>query len=310
MTFARSVRLTQRGDRMAIALPDGFVVYTVDPWSLLAKVVITDKSVDYVVAFPRATIAVFCTQPKSITVYDWSKNTSNLEFEAAEPVLKILAVGRLFALVFANGVHLYTYNPPNRCFAYKCLSNHFAPADFCERDGKFLLAMAGHEIGSLQLFIVGSRDKPEIDLDAANHPLSVIRFNQNGTIMATASERGTLIRLFDTRSGNTVGEFRRGSFKANICSLCFAPDSTKVAVLSNKGTIHIFDSGDIDLEEPDPQRAMLMWRMPEFEPAVVEFLSKERFGLLKLRTGVMDLFRLDMRTLQITQDGSISIHDG
>jgi WD40 repeat protein len=309
MSVIKSVQVTQRGERMAVAVPDGFAVFTLDPWSLVAHVTIEGRSVDTVAAFPRATVAVFCTHPKTITVYDWSKNATLLEFDAPEPVMRILAVARMFALISAGGVLLYTYNPPNRCFTFKCLSNHFGPADFAEQEGKFLLAMAGHDIGALQLFVVGLRDKPLIDLEAANHPLSMVRFNQTGTIMATASARGTLIRLFDTKKGGTVGEFRRGSFQADICSISFSPDSRKVAVLSNKGTVHIFDSGDIDIDEPDPQRAVLMWRMPEFEPAVVEFLSKDRFGLIKLGTGVMDLFKVDSYSLAIVPDGSIAIVD-
>jgi WD40 repeat protein len=127
--------------------------------------------------------------------------------------------------------------------------------------------------------------------------------------MATASARGTLIRPFDTQKGTAVGEFRRGSFPADICSISFSPDSKKVAVLSNKGTTHLFDSGDIDVDEADPQRAVLMWKMPEFEPAVVEFLSAETFGLIKFRSGIMDLFRVDALNVQIVPDGSVSVID-
>jgi WD40 repeat protein len=309
MAVVKSVQVTQHCERMAVALSDGFAVFNLDPWSLIARVPIEGRSVDVVAAFPRATIAVFCTHPKSIAVYDWSKRLTLLEFDAPEPVIRILAVARMFAIVSASSVLLYTYNPPNRCFTFTCHANTFGPADFAEQEGRFFLAMGGRDVGSLQLFVVGLRDKPEIEFSAANHPVSVVRFNQTATIIATASARGTLIRLFDTKTGSEVGEFRRGSFKADICSISFSPDSKKVAVLSSKGTIHLFDSAYTDTDDSDPQRAILKWKMPEFQPAVVEFLTQERFGLIKLKSGVMDLFKVDQYNLSIVPDGSISLVD-
>jgi WD40 repeat protein len=169
--------------------------------------------------------------------------------------------------------------------------------------------MGGRNVGSLQLFVVGLSDKPEIDLEAANHQLSLIRFNPTGTMMATVSARGTLIRLFDTKSGNKIGEFKRGSFKADICSISFSPDSKRLVVLSNKGTIHLFNAGNLEAGVPDAQRAVLKWKMPGFEPGVVEFLSQEKFGFIRFKSGIMDLFKVDVHNIAITPDGSISIID-
>jgi WD40 repeat protein len=309
MRSVRSVRFTQEGERAAIGLSDGFVICSIEPWRLLAKVVIGDRPVDSVVAFPNSSVAVFCSNHKSVCVYDWSSQTALLDIESPEPVHKVLAVSRMFALVSESGVKLYTYSPPNFCFQYRCLPNTFAPGDFCENSGRFLLAMSGPEVGGLQLFVVGSSGKPELELDAANHPLSIIRFNRDGSILATASERGTLIRLFDTRTGETKIELRRGLFPATICSIAFSSDSKLLAVLSNKGTVHLFETAESQTEASDeePQRAAMMWKMGDFEPSVVEFLTDRKFGLMKFRTGVMELFRVDVQRRAVIPDGRIDL---
>jgi WD40 repeat protein len=162
--------------------------------------------------------------------------------------------------------------------------------------------MGGSEVGSLQLFAVGSRDKPELEINAANHPLTIIRFNREGSILATCSERGTLIRLFDSTSGATLSEFRRGMMPAVICSLAFSHDAKMVTALSNKGTVHLFEVGTSPTQPAgeEPQRAALMWKMGEFEPSTVEFLGDRKFGVVRFRTGVMETLVVDLAAHTIT----------
>lgn len=64
--------------------------------------------------------------------------------------------------------------------------------------------------------------------------------NYQGTLLATASDKGTLIRLFSTEDGTPLQEVRRGSDKAEIFSIAFDKFSKWIACSSDKGTIHIF----------------------------------------------------------------------
>jgi WD40 repeat protein len=58
--------------------------------------------------------------------------------------------------------------------------------------------------------------------------------------MATASDKGTLIRIFKTEDCTPLQEVRRGADKAEIYSISFNKLSTWIAVSSDKGTIHVF----------------------------------------------------------------------
>ena len=67
-----------------------------------------------------------------------------------------------------------------------------------------------------------------------------MNLNFNGSLVASASEKGTIIRIFATDTGHAIQEVRRGSEKAEIYSLSFDKNSNWMACSSDKGTIHIF----------------------------------------------------------------------
>jgi WD40 repeat protein len=64
--------------------------------------------------------------------------------------------------------------------------------------------------------------------------------NNDGTLLATASDKGTLIRIHQTIDGAPIQEVRRGSDKAEIYSIAFDMNARWIAATSDKGTCHIF----------------------------------------------------------------------
>ncbi|KAJ2723547.1 Phosphatidylinositol 3,5-bisphosphate-binding protein [Coemansia sp. Benny D115] len=71
--------------------------------------------------------------------------------------------------------------------------------------------------------------------------ISSLAVSADGTMVASASEKGTLIRIFDTMSGRLLNELRRGVDRADIYSIAFSPDNSRLCVSSDKGTVHIFN---------------------------------------------------------------------
>jgi len=70
--------------------------------------------------------------------------------------------------------------------------------------------------------------------------ISALAISQDGKMCATASDKGTLIRIFGTKDGSQVQELRRGMDKAEIHSLSFDKQYRWLACTSDKGTVHIF----------------------------------------------------------------------
>ena len=62
-------------------------------------------------------------------------------------------------------------------------------------------------------------------IEAYDENLACMEMNSDGSILACASDKGTLIRLYNTENGVLLHELRRGIDKANIFSIAFHPTS-------------------------------------------------------------------------------------
>lgn len=74
-----------------------------------------------------------------------------------------------------------------------------------------------------------------------------IALNEDSTLMATASERGTLVNVFGLPGAQKLFTLRRGTTSATIYSMAFSPVSMYPPLLSvsgSHGTIHIFKLGE------------------------------------------------------------------
>jgi autophagy-related protein 18 len=77
-------------------------------------------------------------------------------------------------------------------------------------------------------------------IEAHRSPLSCVALNSDGTRLATASETGTIIRVFSVPDGQKLFQFRRGTIPSTIYSMSFNLTSTLLCVSSASETIHIF----------------------------------------------------------------------
>ncbi|KAJ7155195.1 WD40 repeat-like protein [Mycena filopes] len=78
---------------------------------------------------------------------------------------------------------------------------------------------------------------------AHRSPLAIVAMSADGSVVGTASVKGTVIRLFSTPTLDKLYQFRRGATHTRIYSLAFNGAGTLLAAGSERGTVHLWRIG-------------------------------------------------------------------
>ena len=81
----------------------------------------------------------------------------------------------------------------------------------------------------------------DLVIPAHDTEIGAMAVNPDGTLLASASVRGHIIKIYSTDGGEVVQELKRGNSKADIQSIVFHPTLYLIASTSNKSSIHIFE---------------------------------------------------------------------
>lgn len=97
-------------------------------------------------------------------------------------------------------------------------------------------------------------------IPAHDSPLAALAFSPSGTEIATASERGTVIRVFSSLDGTKLFELRRGLKRCvSIASLSFSTCAEYLVSSSNTETVHIFRLDRTAAESNDTKQTSDDW---------------------------------------------------
>ncbi|KAK2754432.1 Phosphatidylinositol 3,5-bisphosphate-binding protein [Arachnomyces sp. PD_36] len=194
-------------------------------------------------------------QPKfpqnKLIIWDDAKQRAVITLEFRTSVLRVRLSKSRIIVALHNSIHIYQFStPPQKLSIFETADNPLGLACL----GTKLLAFPGRSIGQVQIVELETGNVSIIP--AHSSPLRAMDMSPDGEVLATASDAGTLIRIFSTGNCAKIAELRRGVDHATVFSLSISPSSNMLAVTSDKSTLHVFDM-------PHPRQAQRAQSPPE-----------------------------------------------
>jgi len=180
-----------------------------------------------------------------VCVWDDLKKKIVIELEFSTEVRCVRLRRDRIVVVLDSMVKVFTFtSTPTQLHVFDTSHNPRGLCSLSPSSTNSLLALPGPRPGHLQLVDLATTDAAPLDIAAHDSALACVTLNTQGTRLATASNKGTLIRVWDTASGALTSELRRGTQPASVNCINFSADSTLLCVASDHGTIHVFAVND------------------------------------------------------------------
>ncbi|KAL6777077.1 ATG18 [Auxenochlorella protothecoides x Auxenochlorella symbiontica] len=207
----------------------------------LAQMLFCTSLLAYVGAGEQPTLS-----PRKLTLYNTHSNAAIQSLSFPSSVLGVHLNRKRLAVVLERRVLLYVLETLELLRTIDTAPNPegVAALTTCHEPTCQLAVPAGGEPGAVRVYDAASGSGSVLgELRAHRSPLAVLAWNDTGSLLASASQKGTVVRVHAPASPDTVHSFRRGSTPARISGLAFAPSAVQPALLcvaSDHGTVHLF----------------------------------------------------------------------
>uniref|UniRef100_A0A8C6SCS8 WD repeat domain, phosphoinositide interacting 1 n=1 Tax=Neogobius melanostomus TaxID=47308 RepID=A0A8C6SCS8_9GOBI len=165
--------------------------------------------------------------PERINIYHFKKGTEICSYSYPRPVRCVRLNRQRLVVCLEESIYIHNIKD------MKLLQT----LGVC---GSYLAFPSSLGSGELQLYDAAALS-PVTVIPAHHSPLAALCFNASASRLASASQKGTVIRVFSVPQGQRLFEFRRGMKRCvDISCLSFSPDGHFLCSSSNTETVHIF----------------------------------------------------------------------
>ena len=188
-----------------------------------------------------------CFPPNALIIWDdhQGKIISKIRFN--ENIINIRLRNDRIISVLQNQIYIFNLNSLETISVLDTFDNPSGIIGISNGDNnKLVMAFPNKLQGHVNIVNCFSEKIEELsEIAAHDSKIACISINKEGTILATASDKGTLIRIFTTAGGAKFSEFRRGTKNVIMIGISFDPNNKLIGCTSNVGTIHIFSIAGI-----------------------------------------------------------------
>ncbi|WBR14825.1 WD40 repeat protein [Pandoravirus kuranda] len=255
-----SMRFTQDQSCLAVATTAGFSVWNTAPFALryrrdlgggiaLASALFRTNLIALVGGGPTPRFP-----PDRVMLWDDYRGDTIAELRFNSHVRGVEIVRNAIAVALDDRVYVYDLSTLDNTLRVPTASNPRGLVEIRATDGGSVLATLSTKVGTIEIHRPG-QTRPVV-FRAHEMPIARMALNADASLLATVSEKGTVVRVWDTAMGDLRGELRRGKDPASANGLSFSADSKWLCLSTDRGTVHVFD---IDAPAPESPSTLLQY---------------------------------------------------
>ncbi|KAF5947739.1 hypothetical protein HYC85_013696 [Camellia sinensis] len=176
--------------------------------------------------------------PNKVIIWDDHQSRCIGEFSFRSEVRAVKLRRDRIVVVLEHKIYVYNFMDLKLLHQIETLANPRGLCCLSQNLNTSVLACPGLRRGQVRIEHFGLNMTKLIN--AHDSQIACLNLTMDGLLLATASTKGTLIRIFNTMDGTRLQEVRRGVEKADIFSIALSPNVQWLAVSSDKGTVHLF----------------------------------------------------------------------
>ncbi|KAF7830843.1 Autophagy-related protein 18c [Senna tora] len=176
--------------------------------------------------------------PNKVMIWDDHQSRCIGEFTFRSEVRAVKLRRDRIVVVLEHKIYVYNFMDLKLLHQIETLANARGLCCLSYHPNTFVLACPGLHKGQVRVEHFGLNMTKFIN--AHDSQIACFTLTMDGLLLATASVKGTLIRIFNTMDGTRLQEVRRGVDRAEIYSIALSPNVQWLAASSDKGTVHIF----------------------------------------------------------------------
>lgn len=186
-------------------------------------------------------LIVFEDDPQKMVIWNDKCKKNIVEIKCSDEIKTIKFQESYIITTLKKKVYVYKINDLTNITKVMDFETHLNPKGVItiNTNSNHIIAFPDIKKGVVTIVKLGSFEV--LKINAHENEIAYLTIDNYGTKLATASIRGTIIRIFDIETGKKLQEVRRGSSKAIIYDITFNDNGSMLCVSSNKGTIHIFN---------------------------------------------------------------------
>ncbi|CAN8298168.1 unnamed protein product [Cochlearia groenlandica] len=176
--------------------------------------------------------------PNKVFIWDDQRKSCFCELSFKSKVIAVRLRREHIVVVLERIIYAYSFNGLKVVKVIETGVNKKGLCCVSQVEKKAILAFPGLHPGQVQVHDL-KRSVTKF-IKAHDSDIACMSLTLDGSLLATASTKGTIIRIINALDGTLLQEFRRGLERAEIYSIAISLNMKCVAASSDKGTLHVF----------------------------------------------------------------------